>query len=98
MVMAHVLGDQVLDDRRFIAGLKLRTAEAVLPSLQRERAALDLFEAELLEKTRDISERKNRMEPILDSFAFQSFYDCSPDASAFRVRIDGKRPHFSAGG
>src|SRR5438045_2468156 len=95
MPASPVLRPQDLHDRDLIAALKLRAAEAVLPDLERQLAALDLFEAQLAKKPRHIGEGEHGVERELASFIDQSLDHKPANAVSLPVRIHCQRANFA---
>ena len=65
------------ENSNFVAALELRTAQAVLPYLERQFASFDLVKSKLNKKVRHVGEREYRLETVLNCFRFQRFYDPS---------------------
>src|SRR6266540_1318156 len=88
---------QVFDNGNLIAALEFRTTEAVFPRFQRELAAFDDLEAQLLEEAVHIGEREYGVKVKFARLAFERLYYQPADAVVLGLRADGQRSHFTAG-
>src|SRR5437899_12784398 len=66
---------QNAQDGDFVAGLKFRTAEAILPCLQGKNAALDHLKADFLKELNYISEGEGGIQFVVLGFFDQCFYE-----------------------
>src|SRR5689334_22741516 len=64
---------QSLQDRNFVAVVEFRTAQAVFPYFEGQFAALDLTEAELVEKSGSVGESKDRFQILSSGFPLEHF-------------------------
>src|SRR4051794_38942646 len=85
------LGAQHPQDGDFVARLELRTAQAVLPGLQRQDPALDHVEPDLPEKVGDVSKSKHGIELVLFGLLHQRRDHLPPDAVRLGVFVYGER-------
>jgi len=65
---------QALRDRNFIAAVEFQTAQAVFPYFEGQFTALDLTEAELVEKSRSVGESKDRFQILSAGFPLERFH------------------------
>src|ERR1700675_4887974 len=76
--------------RDFVTALKLGAAQAILPSFEREGAALPLHEAHFSEEIRNVGESKNSVERIFEGFFDQRFDQTPAYAVSFGALADGE--------
>ena len=90
----HGIVAERFQHRDLVAALKFGAAQAVFPSLQRKRAAIDLDETQLIEEPRNVRESKDRVELMLFSFPFKRFYNQATDALGLTRRLYRQRSDF----
>src|SRR5579862_3308889 len=81
--------------RDLVATLELRTAQAILPHLQRQRAPLHFFEAHLAKEIRHVSESENRVERKRVSFLDQRLHHAAAYSARLPARIHRQRTNLS---
>src|SRR6185312_5465135 len=98
LLLFPALRTQDADHGDFIAGLKFRTAQAVLPGFERKLSALDHMEAGFGEEAFHVSEGENGVETVELGFVDESVHQYAADA-VFAVGFgDGERANLSHGG
>jgi hypothetical protein len=89
----HRMGPEGLQNRNFIAALKLGAAQAVFPYFERKRASLNLLKTQLRKETGHIREGENRVQAVLDGFLFQRLRNQASNAAALDARVYSQRSH-----
>src|SRR5688572_4320096 len=97
MRLAPVFRPQNAKHGDLIAGLKFRTAQAILPCFQRQNAALHHVKTYLLEELDDIREGENGIQLVLLRFGCQRLDQTASDAVGLCTLMHGERADLANG-
>src|SRR5260370_41405342 len=90
-----MLRTQDLHHGDLIATLEFRTAQAVLPSFQRQLPAFHFLKSHLAKEIRDVCKREYRVERKLSRLGYQTLHHPPSDSVGLPRRVDRQRAHLT---